>query len=154
MKMKHFFLSLAVLLSMTALGAQAATISQTIARINADAAKPGGPEAALKSISASTHVPVATLEKEKAKSGMTYGDLYAAHAIASASGKSFADIAAQKAKGQTWDKVAEANNVSLDGKKVAQKTKDPAAKPSASPAPVKTMRQLQNERYSGQSSGN
>jgi hypothetical protein len=148
MKMKHLFLSLVVLLGLIA-GVQAATINQTIAKINADASKPGGPEQVMKSISASTHVPVATLEKEKASSKLNYGDLYAAHAIASASGKSFSQIAGMKAKGETWDKIAAENNVSLDGKKVA-KTDQAAAKPQPSASPVKTMRQLQAERYSGQ----
>lgn len=150
MKMKHFLLSLVILLSMITVGAQAASLNKTIATINSDANKPGGPEAVMKSISASTHVPVATLEKQKAKSGFSYGDLYAAHAIAKAAGKSFDEVAAMK-KGQTWDKVAEANNVSLDGKKVAAAKKDAAAKPAATP-PVKTLRQIQNERYSGQDS--
>ena len=147
MKTKKLFLILFVLSCMTTVGVSAATIKQTIAKINADASKPGGPEQVLKSISASTHVPVATLEKEKAKSGLNYGDLYAAHAIASASGKSFDQIAAAKAKGQTWDKIAEENNVSLDGKKVAKT--DPAAKPKPTAAPVKSMREIQNERYNG-----
>lgn len=150
MKMKHFLLSLVILLAMMTVGAQAASLNQTIARINADANKPGGPEAVMKSISASTNVPVATLQKEKARSGFNYGDLYAAHAIAKASGKNFDQIAAMK-KGQTWDKVAAANNVSLDGKKTAAANNDPAAKPQATP-PQKTLRQIQAERYSGQDS--
>ena len=143
MKIKKLFFTLLALGCVTAVGVNAATISQTIARINADANKPGGPEQVLKSISASTHVPVATLEKEKAKSGMNYGDLYAAHAIANASGKSFADIAAMKAKGQTWDQIADANGVSLGGKKMQKPVE---AKSSPTP-PQKTLRELQKDRY-------
>ena len=147
MKIKKLFLTLLALGCVTAVGVQAATIKQTVAQINADANKPGGPEQVLKSISASTHVPVATLEKEKAKSGLNYGDLYAAHAIASASGKSFDQIAGLKAKGQTWDQIADANGVSLGGKKV---TKTAQAKPSPSPTPPqKTLRQEQADRYNG-----
>jgi hypothetical protein len=89
---------------------------------------------------------VATLEKEKAKSGLNYGDLYAAHAIASAAGKSFDQIAALKAKGQTWDKIADDNGVSLGGKK-APKTVA-VAKPTPTP-PMKTLRQEQADRYNG-----
>ena len=145
MKIKKLFLTLLVLGCVTAVGVQAATIKQTISQINADANKPGGPEQVLKSISASTHVPVATLEKEKAKSGLNFGDLYAAHAIANAAGKSFDQIASMKTKGQTWDKIAEANNVSLDGKKVAK-----TAQPKESPTPPqKTLRQEQADRYNG-----
>src|SRR5450432_167125 len=117
MKMKTIFLTLLVLAAVIAVGVKAASIQKTIANINADANKPGGPEQVLKSISASTHIPVATLEKQKAKSGLDYGDLFIAHSIAKASGKSFEEIAALKAKGQTWDAIADANNVSLGGKK-------------------------------------
>ena len=141
--MKNFNLTLVTILLSVAV-AQAESISQTIGRLNADAQKPGGPESVLKSISASTHVPIATLEKEKAKSQMSYGDLYIAHAIARASGKTFDQIAALKAKGETWDKIAADNNVSLGGKKVV---KTNPAKPS--PTPMKTLRQEQTERYNG-----
>lgn len=147
MKTKNIFLAVVILFWASAGWSRAASINQAIASINADAQKQGGPERVLKSISASTHVPVATLEKEKAKSGLSFGDLYVAHAIASASGKSFDQIAALKAKGQSWDKIAEENNVSLGGKKV---TKTVQAKPSPSPTPpMKTLRQEQADRYNG-----
>ncbi len=133
MKTKNAFLALAVLFFGSAAWLQAASITQTITSINADAQKPGGPERALKSISASTHVPVATLAKEKASTGLTYGDLYIAHAIASASGKSFDQIAKLKTKGQGWDKIADSNNVSLDGK--TKKKKDQVANAKSTPAP-------------------
>jgi hypothetical protein len=122
----------------------AATLNQTIASINADAKK--DPAKALQSISASTKVPVATLEKEKTKhANFSYGDLFAAHAIAKSSGKNFEEVAALKAKGETWDKIADSMGVSLDGK---TKTQAPAAKPSPTPTPPqKTLRQIQAERY-------
>jgi hypothetical protein len=130
MKTKNILLALAVLLFASTGWTKEMSINQTIAGIDADAQKPGGPERALKSISASTHVPVATLEKEKASSGVTYGELYIAHAIASASGKSFTEIVKLKKQGKTWDKIADDNNVSLGGKKVKKMTE---AKPSPSP---------------------
>jgi hypothetical protein len=148
MKMKNLFPVIALLF---AIQVQAAPIDKTMAALNADAQKPGGPERVMKSISASTHVPVATLEKGKAKYKLNYGDLFMTYSIASASGKTFDDIAARKAKGASWQKVADEVNVSLDGKKKVAK-QDPTAKPSATP-PQKTLRQIQNERYSGQSSG-
>lgn len=144
MKIKNICLTLLVVASVTAIGARAASLSKTIANINADANKPGGPEQVLKSISASTHVPVATLEKEKAKTGMSYGDLFAAHSIANAAGKSFDQIAASKTKGKSWDQVAEENNVSTGGKKTDQKV---AASASPTPAHVKTMAEEQHERW-------
>ena len=88
----------------------------------------------LKSISKSTGVPAATLEKQKAKTGLSYGDIFAAHSIAKASGKSFDQIAALKAKGQSWDKIADANNVSLGGQESDENT-PPAATASPTPAP-------------------
>jgi hypothetical protein len=146
MKMKKLILSLFVLAAMTAVQAQAATIEKTMANINADANKPGGPEQVMKAISASTGVPVATLEKQKAQTGMNYGDLFAAHSIAKAANKSFADIAALKAKGESWDKIAEANNVSLGGKKNKKAEVKPVAKPSPTPS-QKSLFQQQNDRY-------
>lgn len=148
MKMKSFFLSLISLLAATAVGMAAASLNQTVANINADAQKEGGPAKVLQSISKTTGVAVATLEKQKAKSGLTYGDLFAAHSIAKASGKSFDEIAAAKKKGLTWDQIAEANGVSQGGKKTAQKTsaQPAAAKPTPTP-PKKTLQQEQRERY-------
>ena len=134
--------------SLATLQIQAATIKQTIASINADASKPGGPERVVKSISKSTGVPAATLEKQKAKTGLSYGDIFAAHSIAKASGKTFDQIAALKAKGQTWDKIADDNGVSLGGEKKVAKTNGPASSPS--PTPFKTGAQLQKERWSHQ----
>ena len=142
MKMKTALFTLLVVASM-AFRLSAATLNQTMASINADAKK--DPAKALQSISASTKVPVATLEKEKAKhSNFSYGDLFAAHAIAKTSGKNFEDVATLKAKGQTWDQVADSLGVSLDGKKKAQ---GPAAKPTPTATPQKTLRQIQAERY-------
>jgi hypothetical protein len=144
MKMKTALFTLLLVAAM-AFRLSAATLNQTMASINADAKK--DPAKALQSISASTKVPVATLEKEKAKhSNFSYGDIFAAHAIAKSSGKSFEDIAALKAKGDTWDKIADSVGVSLDGKKKTQ-AQAPAAKPTASPTPQKTLRQIQAERY-------
>lgn len=144
MKMKYFLFAAVAGFSFATLQVQAATIKQTIASINADASKPGGPERVLKSISASTGVPVATLEKQKAKTGLNYGDIFAAHAIAKAAGKNFDQIASLKAKGQSWDKIAEENNVSLGGQKT---TKTAAATASPSPTPTKSLAQEQRERF-------
>ena len=126
--MKTLFAVLSVL-SLVTIHVRAASTDKSIAALNADAQKPGGPERVMQSISASTHVPVGTLEKGKAKYKLSYGDLFMAYSIASASGKTFDDIAARKAKGATWQKVADEVNVSLDGKKKVAK-QDPNAKPA------------------------
>ena len=144
MKMKTALFTLLLVAAM-AFRLSAATLNQTMASINADAKK--DPAKALQSISASTKVPVATLEKEKAKhSNFSYGDIFAAHAIAKSSGKSFEEVAAMKAKGETWDKIADSVGVSLDGKKKVQAQTQVTAKPSPTP-PKKTLRQEQAERY-------
>ena len=145
MKMKTLSLALTVLFSMTALGI-AATVKQTVANINADASKPGGPAKVVQSISKSTGVPAATLEKQKASTGFSYGDIFAAHSIAKASGKTFDAIAALKKKGQTWDQIAEANGVDIGGKKTTTAKNQPPAKPSPTP-PQKSLSQEQRERY-------
>ena len=145
MKMKTIFLTV-LLTTLVAAGLPAASLNQTMASINADAKKEGGPAKVLQSISASTKVPVATLEKQKAKNAnLTYGDLFAANTIAKASGKSFDEIAAMKAKGQSWDKISESLGVSLDGKK---KTNAPQPNAKASPTPpTKSLFQEQKDRY-------
>ena len=145
MKMKYFLCAAVAGFSLATLQAQAATIKQTIASINADASKPGGPERVMKSISASTGVAVATLEKQKAKTGLNHGDIFAAHSIAKASGKSFDQIAALKMKGQNWDKIAEDNGVSMGGDTKAATTKGQA--PAASATPKKSLFQEQRDRY-------
>jgi hypothetical protein len=144
MRIKTLFFTL------TAIAAVAGTLSaaglmQTVNNINADAKK--DPARALQSISASTKVPVATLEKEKAKhSSLTYGDLFAAHTIAKTSGKSFDEIAAMKEKGQSWDKIADANGVATDSNKKPADKNAPKMSPSPTP-PTKSLFQEQKDRY-------
>ncbi len=62
-----------------------------------------------------TDVAGATLEREKARTHFSYGEVYVAHSIALATHKSFDQIAGTKAQGNTWGKVAQINNVSLRG---------------------------------------
>ncbi len=146
MKMKTLSLALTVLFSVTTALVAAPTIKQTIANINADASKPDGAAKVVQSISKSTGVPAATLESQKASTGLTYGDIFAAHSIAKASGKKFADMVALKKKGQTWDQIAEANGVDIGGKKTTAAKNQPAAKPSLTP-PQKSLFQEQRDRY-------
>ena len=140
MKMKSFFLTFGCVLALTATGVFAASLSKTVAQINADASKEGGPAKVLESMSKSTGVSAATLEKQKSKTGLTYGDVFAAHSIAKASGKTFDEIAALKKAGQTWDQIAEANGVEVGGKK-----KTTATGPSPTPTPTPPKRRLSDE---------
>ena len=146
MKAKFLSLALVVLFSMTAAVVAAPTIKQAVVNINADAGKPGGPARVVQSISKSTGVSAATLEQQKTSTGLTYGDIFAAHSIAKASGKNFAEIAALKKKGQTWDQIAEANGVDIGGKKTTTAKNQPPAKTNPTPPP-KTLQQIQRERY-------
>ncbi len=60
-------------------------------------------------ISAATGVPVATLQAERASTGLGWGSLENAHLLANASGQSFDSIVAQHQAGQGWGKIAHDN---------------------------------------------
>ena len=140
MNMRKFILTSLCLLALTAPQIYAASLAQTMASINADAQKEGGPAKVLASISKSTGVPVATLEKEKSSTGLSYGDLYAAHTVAKASGKSFNEIVALKKKGDPWDKIAADNGLATSKKEAAA-----AAAPTAKPSPTAPKKSLADE---------
>ena len=62
-----------------------------------------------------TNVAATTLEQQKARSGLTLGDVYVAHALSLATRKKFDSIMALKTGGQSWAQIARAHNVSLKG---------------------------------------
>ena len=62
-----------------------------------------------------TNVAATTLEQQKARTGLSFGDLYVAHSLALATGKKFDAIVAQKAGGKSWAQIAQAHRVSLKG---------------------------------------
>ena len=64
-------------------------------------------------ISAETGVPVATLQAEKASTGLGWGGLEKAHLLANESGRSFDDIVALHKSGQGWGKIAHDNGLNL-----------------------------------------
>jgi hypothetical protein len=64
-------------------------------------------------ISAETGVPVATLQAERASTGLGWGGLEKAHLLANASGRSFDDIVALHQGGQGWGKIAHDNGLNL-----------------------------------------
>ena len=67
----------------------------------------------LNRISAETGVPVATLQAERASTGLGWGGLEKAHLLANASGRSFDDIVALHKSGQGWGKIAHDNGLNL-----------------------------------------
>jgi PIN domain nuclease of toxin-antitoxin system len=60
-------------------------------------------------------VAAATLEKEKAQTGMSLGEIYVAHSLALATNKKFSAILALKKSGKSWAEIATAHKVSLKG---------------------------------------
>ena len=64
-------------------------------------------------ISAETGVPAATLQAERASTGLGWGGLEKAHLLANASDRSFDDIVALHKGGQGWGKIAHDNGLNL-----------------------------------------
>ena len=65
-------------------------------------------------VSWQTGVPVAILKKQRAATGLTFGELVVANSLASGSGKSFNQILAMKVKGQGWGQLATQLNINID----------------------------------------
>src|SRR5437660_10513558 len=63
--------------------------------------------------SAETGVSGATLQAERASTGLGWGGLEKAHLLANASGRSFDDIVALHKSGQGWGKIAHDNGLNL-----------------------------------------
>ena len=64
-------------------------------------------------ISAATGVSVATLQAERASTGLGWGSLEKAHLLANASGQSFDNVVAAHRSGQGWGKIARNNGLNL-----------------------------------------
>jgi hypothetical protein len=64
-------------------------------------------------ISAATGVPVATLQAERASTGLGWGGLEKAHLLANATGQSFDNIVTQFKAGNGWGKIAHDNGLNL-----------------------------------------
>ena len=67
----------------------------------------------VESISAATGVPVATLQAQKASTGLGWGGLEKAHLLANASGQSFDNVIALHQSGHGWGKIARDNGLNL-----------------------------------------
>jgi hypothetical protein len=68
-------------------------------------------------ITINTDVAATTLEEQKARTGLTLGDIYVAHSLALSTRKKFDTIIALKKGGQTWAQIARAHKVRLMGSK-------------------------------------
>ena len=71
------------------------------------------PAASVDRISAATGIPVATLQAERASTGLGWGSLEKAHLLANATGQSFDTIVALHQGGQGWGKIAHNNGLNL-----------------------------------------
>jgi len=96
---------------------------KAVARLIADinAAAKANKERMLRIIIINTNVAGPTLEQEKSRTGLSLGEVYVAHSLAMASQKSFNQIVALKAKGQSWATIAQTHNISLRGSTAALK---------------------------------
>ena len=65
-------------------------------------------------VSWQTGVPVEILKKQRAATGLSFGELLVANSLASGSGKSFNQILAMKAKVQGWGQFATQLNINID----------------------------------------
>jgi hypothetical protein len=97
----------------TAAAEDAAAIAKLIDDINA--AVRTDKQRMLSIITINTDVAVTTLEQEKARTGLTFGDVYVAHSLALATKKRFAAIVALHKSGQSWAEIAKSHNVTLKG---------------------------------------
>jgi hypothetical protein len=66
-------------------------------------------------ITINTDVAASTLEQEKARTGLSFGDLYVAHSLALATKKKFHTIIVLKKSGQSWTQIARSHKVKLKG---------------------------------------
>lgn len=64
-------------------------------------------------ISATTGIPVATLQTERASTGLGWGSLEKAHLLANSTDQSFDNIVALHQGGQGWGKIAHDNGLKL-----------------------------------------
>jgi hypothetical protein len=64
-------------------------------------------------VSAATGVPVATLQAERASTGLGWGSLEKAHLLANATGQSFDNVVGLHQGGQGWGKIANDNGLKL-----------------------------------------
>ena len=108
------FIAVTLLLAAALAGADDSTaIAKLIDDINA-AARADKPRM-LSIITINTDVATTTLEQEKARTGLSFGDIYVAHSLSLATHKKFDAIVALKTGGQSWAQIARAHKVSLKG---------------------------------------
>jgi hypothetical protein len=108
------FTAVAFLLAVATAGADDSTvIAKLIDDINSSART--DKQHMLSIITINTDVATATLEREKARTGLSFGEIYVAHSLALATHKKFDAIVALKSSGQSWAQIARGHKVTLKG---------------------------------------
>lgn len=108
------FVAVTLLFSAALAGADESTaIAKLIEDINAAARS--DKQRMLSIITINTDVATATLEKEKTRTGLSFGDIYVAHSLSLATHKKFDAFVALKKGGQSWSQIARTHKVSLKG---------------------------------------
>jgi hypothetical protein len=111
---KFVVIFLTTFLSVAIVAAEdAAAIAKLIDDINA--AVRTNKQRMLSIITINTDVAASTLEQEKARTGLSFGEVYVAHSLALATRKKFSTIVALKKSGQSWTQIAKSHNVMLKG---------------------------------------
>ncbi len=90
-----------------------ADLQKTAADLDKNAQTSEGRELVLEQISLETKVPVSTLREEQAKTKFGCGELLIANSLATATGKTFGQIAELKASGEGWGQIAHDSNLKL-----------------------------------------
>lgn len=88
-------------------------LERSVTALDAKGKDPADHVRVFASLSVDTGVPVPTLEKQKADSGLGFGGVFIANKLASATGKTFDQIVAEHKAGQGWGEIAKANNLKL-----------------------------------------
>ncbi len=114
--MKNMNLILAALLLFGAAIARAdevVILERTASDFDTWGARSDGQGRVLAAISRETGVPITTLAAQRDRTRLGYGGLFIANSLASATGKTFDEIAALMASGHGWGWIAKENNVKL-----------------------------------------
>lgn len=93
--------------STSKLGPENTTLGKAVANLDAKASTVvDGYSLMPTAVSWQTKVPAEVLKKQRAKSGLSYGQLLVANSLASGSGKTFEQVLALRAKTQDWNQLA------------------------------------------------
>jgi len=104
----------ALLCTVTVFADDEANLNRVLGSLNARANLPDGKNYVMATVSRETKVPIKTLAAEQSQTGFGFGELFAAHTIAAAGGRSFQEIAALRLKQRkNWSQISQQLNVDI-----------------------------------------